>query len=478
MVGTVWALWGPYGPWDCGGRRVWVGTQAWAGAGTGTGTVMPPAGVRSAVGHRDPEKRDAAQCDAGQCDPGAGRRPLTAMASGDVQAWLFPLAVIVMMGISAGILVTGLPMGMAGAGTVALLVLAALLSLIALSDHIRDLRVVVPALVGVGLCGAGLDWQAEGPGFVAGYVSLVGLALRAPRRIAVPAGIPVVAATAAEETYQSPNPATTVLAVLFASGLLFITSAFAAVSVDARRHAEALLAQEAATSAARQRAAALAERSRVARDVHDVLAHSLAALAVQLEATRLTAIGAGAGSKLVGEVTAARRLASVGLVEARHALQMLDEGRTPGADSLPGLVSETAATLGIPVTLLIHGVPRPLDKEAGLTLYRVVQEALTNVAKHAGRGVRVDVRLVWSSNGLAVSVVDRDGDGVGAGLPSSGRGLAGMAERASLIGGRLRAGRAETGFAVRLWLPASPLPASPLPAGPFSAGPFPAERSR
>jgi signal transduction histidine kinase len=392
----------------------------------------------------------AVQC---EVELGQARRSAAAMASGDIQGWLFPLAVVTMLGISAGILVTGLPVGMAGASTVALLVSAAMLSLVALSEHIRDLRVVVPALIGVGLCGAGLDWQAEGPGFVAGYVSLMGLALRTPRRIAVPAGIPVVAATAAEETYQSTNPATTVLAVLFASGMLFITSASAAVSVDARRQAETLLAQEAATSEARQRAAALAERSRVARDLHDVLAHSLAALAVQLEAARLTAISAGVGAKLVGEVTAARRLASVGLVEARHALQMLDEGKSPGLDSLPGLVSETAATLGIPVRLLIHGVPRPLGKEAGLTLYRVVQEALTNVAKHAGRGVRVDVRLIWSSRGVAVSVIDRDGDGAGAGLPSSGRGLAGMAERASLIGGRLRAGHVHGGFAVRLWLP-------------------------
>jgi signal transduction histidine kinase len=89
-----------------------------------------------------------------------------------------------------------------------------------------------------------------------------------------------------------------------------------------------------------------------------------------------------------------------------------------------------------------------------LIVYRVVQEALTNVAKHAGRGVRVTVRLVWASGGVEVSVTDSGGDGVDVGLPSSGFGLTSMAERAALKGGRLRAGHADGGFAVHLWLPA------------------------
>jgi signal transduction histidine kinase len=235
---------------------------------------------------------------------------------------------------------------------------------------------------------------------------------------------------------------------------LFITSAFAAVSLDARQHAEALLAQEAAASEARQRAAALAERSRLARDLHDVLAHSLSALAVQLEATRLTAINMGAGAKLVGEVASARKLTCIGMLDARRALQMLREGETPGPDCLPGLISETAAALGIPITLEVHGIPRALGGDAGLALYRVVQEALTNVAKHAGRGAEVTVRLVWTSGGVEVSIADSGGDGVDAGLPSSGWGLAGMLERATLAGGGLRADRSDDGFAVQLWLPA------------------------
>jgi signal transduction histidine kinase len=373
--------------------------------------------------------------------------------SHDIRSWLFPLAIITMTGVGAGILAAGLPAGTAGVSTVGLLAVAAALSVVALSDRIHDLRLVVPALIGLGLCGAGLDWQADGPGLVAGYVALVGLALRTPRRIALIAGTPVVVVVAAEETYESANPAATGLAVVFAFGFLFITAAFAAVSMDARHHAEALLAQEAATGEARARAAALAERSRLARDLHDVLAHSLSALAVQLEATRLMAITTGAGSRLVHQVASAHKLTCIGMLNARRALEMLRGDETPGPAGLPELVSETAAALGIPITFEVEGVPRRLGPEAGLTLYRVVQEALTNVAKHAGRGARAAVRLVWGPGGVEVSIVDKGGDGVDAGLPSSGFGLTSMAERAALNGGTLYASQSDGGFTVRLRLP-------------------------
>jgi signal transduction histidine kinase len=372
-----------------------------------------------------------------------------------MHAWLSALAVITMAGVGAGVLAAGLPSGAAGPSTVGLLVVTATLSVAALSGRIRDLRVMVAALVGAGLCGAGLDGLADGPGFVAGYVSLMGLGLRTPRRIALIAGIPVVAAIAAEETYDAANPATTSLAVLSASSLLLFTSAFAAVSLDARRQAEALLVQEAATSEARQRAAALAERSRLARDLHDVLAHSLAALAVQLEATRLTAITMGVGARLVGQIATAHKLTCIGTLEAGRALRALRDDTAPGPADLPSLVSETASALGIPITLEIDGIPHTLGSNAGMTLYRVVQEALTNVAKHAGRGARVAVRLVWTSGGVEVSITDSGGDGLDVDLPSSGLGLTGMAERAALSGGRLQAGQSDGGFAVCLRLPVS-----------------------
>jgi signal transduction histidine kinase len=390
-------------------------------------------------------------------DAAASRLPGPVRAGDDFGRWLAPIAVITIFAVGAGILSAGLPPGAAGADSLAMLGLAAALSGAALSPRIRHHpRLTVPALVGVGLCGAGLDWQADGPGFIASYVSLMGLGLRAPRRIAILAGIPVVAAISVEETYQSANPASTLLAVIAACGLLFMMAAFAAVSLDRRQHAEALLAQEAATSQARQAAAALAERSRLARDLHDVMAHNLSALAVQLEAIRLMVITKGAGENIVNQVAAARKLACIGMLESRRVLLLLREGETPDAASLPGLVSEISALLGISVALQSHGVPCPLGPGAGAALYRVVQEALTNVIKHAGRGAEVTVRLVWAPDGVGVSVTDRGGDRVDSGLPSSGSGLSGMAERVSLIGGHLHAGPAGDGFAVHLWMPSCP----------------------
>ncbi|HEY7260323.1 MAG TPA: histidine kinase [Trebonia sp.] len=388
--------------------------------------------------------------------PAVSHLPGPVRASDHFCGWLATIAVVTILAVGAWILSAGLPSGVAGAGSLALLGLAATLSVVALSPRIRHPRLTVPALVGVGLCGAGLDWQVDGPGFIASYVSLMGLGLRVPRRIAILAGIPVVAAISVEETYQSAKPASTVLAVISASGLLFMTAAFAAFSLDRRQHAEALLAEEATTSQARQAAAALAERSRLARDLHDVLAHNLSALAVQLEATRLMVITKGAGENIVDQVAAARRLACIGLLESRRVVLLLREGEVPDAASLPELVSEISALLGIPVALQSHGVPCHLGPGAGAALYRVVQEALTNVVKHAGRGAEVTVRLDWAPDGVEASVTDRGGDGVDSDLPSSGSGLSGMAERVSLIGGHLRAGPAGDGFAVHLWLPSCP----------------------
>jgi signal transduction histidine kinase len=389
--------------------------------------------------------------------PGALARflPIGA-ASREMRSWLSPLILIAITGVGGGILAGGISPGTAWVGTVGLLTVAAALSAVALSERIRDQRVVVPALVGVGLCGAGLEWQAEGPGYVISCVAVVGLALRTPRRVAVLAAVPVVAAVAIADAWESASPAATSVAVLSAFGFLFVISEFAAISLDARHQAEALLAEEAAASEARERAAVLAERSRLARDLHDVLAHSLSVLAVQLEAARLTAITTAAGTNLVGQITQAHKLTCIGVLNARRALAMLRDDEPPGPASLPGLVSETAAALGIPITLEVEGVPCELDPDAGLMLYRVAQEALTNVAKHAGRGARVTVRLAWASGAVEVSVVDHDGDGAGAGLPPSGFGLTSMAERAALKGGRLRAGHSDGGFAVHLSLPARP----------------------
>lgn len=362
-----------------------------------------------------------------------------------------------MVGVGVGVAAEGLPAGRAGAVAVVLLVTASICWGVALSERVRDPRVVVPALVGLGLCGAALDWlQSDGPGFVVGYMALAGLAVRTRKWIAVLAGAPVVIAIAIADGHDAANPTTAVLAVALGAGFLFGTSALIAFSRDAHARAEAMLAQESALGEAHRQMAAMAERSRLARELHDVLAHCLSGLTLQLEGARLLAIASDADTRLVGQISSARKLAQSGLLDARRALQTLREDEIPGPARLPYLVAEAASTLGIPVALKVEGTPRALSSGASLTVYRVVQEALTNVAKHAGHGAQVEVLLIWGPDILEVTIADRGGDGVAAGLLPGGFGLISMAERASLHGGQLTAGPSADGYTVRLRLLLAP----------------------
>jgi signal transduction histidine kinase len=393
---------------------------------------------------------------------GVAAEPAAEARRRDVRSWLAQVGMFTMVGVGIGVAADGLPDGTAGVAAVGLLIAASACWGVALSGRVRDLRVLVPTLIGLGLCGAALDLlQSDGPGFVVGYLALSGLAFRAPRWTAMLAGAPVVIAVAVVDARDSANPATAVLAVALGAGFLFGTSALAAFSRDAHQRAEAMLAREAAIRDARERMATMAERSRLSRELHDVLAHCLSGLALQLEAARMLAIATAAETRLVDQISSARRLAQSGMLDAQRALQTLRQDEIPGPARLPYLAAETAFALGIPVTLQVAGTPQALSPEVSLTVYRAVQEALTNVAKHAGSGAQVDVGLTWGAGSLEVSVVDRGGDGTDAGLVPGGFGLTSMAERASLHGGQLKAGPSEGGFAVQLRLPLSPEAVAP-----------------
>ena len=284
-------------------------------------------------------------------------------------------------------------------------------------------------------------------------MALAGLALRVPRMIALLAAMPVVVAIAISDAHEAVNPASTVLTVAMAAAFLFVTSALAALSRDGQRRAETLLAQEATIREVREQMAAMAERSRLARELHDILAHCLSGLSVQLEGAQLRAAETAADALLANQIACARELARDGMLNARRAVRALRGDELPGPGQLPQLIVSTASALGVPVTVRVVGVPRSLAPEAALTAYRTVQEALTNVAKHAGRGARASIVLSWAAESLDISVADAGGDGtVAAGVPG-GFGLAGMAERAALHGGHLAAGHSGDGFTVRLKLP-------------------------
>jgi signal transduction histidine kinase len=187
--------------------------------------------------------------------------------------------------------------------------------------------------------------------------------------------------------------------------------------------------------------------------MHDVLAHSLSGLVLQLEGARLLAGKDGTPAELSAAVERAHRLARSGLEEARRAIAMLRDEELPGPERLPSLAREFEHDTGVPCETVVSGAERRLRSDARLTLYRVAQEALTNVRKHA-HPQRVELRLSYEPAGARLTVEDFGGNGAGAVGSGEGYGLTGMRERADLLGATLTAGATESGFRVELWVPA------------------------
>ncbi len=226
--------------------------------------------------------------------------------------------------------------------------------------------------------------------------------------------------------------------------------------------------RDAATASARL--AHDAERSRFARELHDVISHQLSAIAVQAGAARLASQqDPGVAVRTVGGI---EDIARQGLIELNRIVgalrrdehEQLDRRPQPRLDDLPDLV-DGARSAGLPVRLEIAGPPRSLPATVELAAYRVVQESLTNALRYA-RSAPTSVALSYLDGGLGV-VVENAAPAVpvtGRGMPAAGerpvnsgtRGLQGLTERAQLLGGTLQAGpRPGGGFSVRAWLPAS-----------------------
>jgi len=223
------------------------------------------------------------------------------------------------------------------------------------------------------------------------------------------------------------------------------------------RQARQRLAQEKHTRAEQQHVAALAERTRIAREIHDILAHSLADLSIQLEvADALLADNADTTGALQ-RVRHAHRLAGEGLDETRRAIHALRSDAPP----LPAALAAMVGTHGNG-SFEMDGPLRALNAAAGLALVRTAQEALVNVRKHAA-GHAVLVHLRYDTDRVCLTVTDREGsapashhaspptpggDGIGGGY-----GLAGMHERLRLVGGSLLAGPVPGGWVVRAEIP-------------------------
>jgi signal transduction histidine kinase len=191
--------------------------------------------------------------------------------------------------------------------------------------------------------------------------------------------------------------------------------------------------------------------------MHDVLAHSLSGLMLQLEGARMLSTQPDANGRLPSALERAHHLARAGLEEARRAIAALRDNDLPGADRLERLAADFENDAQVPTRLEVTGTPRTLDPEASLALYRVAQEALTNARKH-GSPQRVELRIAYEPGGTRLTVGDHGTTGAAAvpdGIPAGGGyGLTGMRERAELLGGRLEARPTSDGFEVELWIPA------------------------
>ncbi|MDG4789112.1 histidine kinase [Micromonospora sp. WMMD1102] len=235
-------------------------------------------------------------------------------------------------------------------------------------------------------------------------------------------------------------------ATLDSSTVVFVATLLLGETVRGRRIRLALLTAERDDAARRQ---VVEERIRIARELHDVTAHTLAVVGVQ----------AGVAAEVLDDdpaqaraaLEAVRRASREALTELRAAVGVLRDGTradgpeppVPGLDRLPALAATTGAVLRQ------DGTPRPLSGAVEATAYRIVQEAVANAVRHADAG-RIEVRLGYRPDGLDLTVCD---DGRGPGGPP-GNGLRGMAERAAGLGGWLRTGPADGGgFQVRGWLP-------------------------
>jgi signal transduction histidine kinase len=238
--------------------------------------------------------------------------------------------------------------------------------------------------------------------------------------------------------------------------------------------ASALVEQYERLRAEQRRADVLDERTRIAREIHDVLAHSLGALGIQIQAAKAVLTDHRDIERAAEALSTAQRMAADGLTETRRAVHALRVDTLPLGDELAAAVETHRQRYQVPVAFETAGAARPLPPDASLALLRAVQEALVNAAKHAP-GEPIAVRLDYGQDDVRLSVVNHlngdqaaVGDPSGARIPGSagGYGLTGMRERLRLLNGTLLAGPRDAEWAVTAELP--------LASGDMTAGSPPA----
>lgn len=233
-------------------------------------------------------------------------------------------------------------------------------------------------------------------------------------------------------------------------GVLFAVAYTMGTATRARGDRIAMLEERARRLAESEAAAAARERERVAREVHDILAHSMSLVIVQAEAGPVVVRTDPDRAEQVFDTIAAT--ARDALAQLRRTLGVLRDGGPeraplPDLEALPALISSTALA-GLRTNLSEYGRRRAIPADLAVTVYRVVQEALTNAVRHA-RATAATVSLNWDEAALNVVVSD-DGQGLGSSPRAGGQGLVGMRERVAAAGGELLAGPGEGGVGFRV----------------------------
>jgi signal transduction histidine kinase len=317
------------------------------------------------------------------------------------------------------------------------------------------------ALVIAAMGGAGvvLAWlQSQGTSELAAGAAVWMALARLPLPLGV--GLGIVTGAALDAVIALSGASTeAILAATLTVALLGLVAYFINQSRAGQERTELLLAQLEDAREEQTRAAAIAERSRIASELHDVLAHSLSGAAIQLQAARKLAEHGDAAPPVRAAIDRAGQLVKDGLEDARQAVGALRGEELPGVAQLDTLVTSFRNDMHLEVSLSVDGSMRSLSAEASLALYRGAQEALTNIARYAP-GATVSVLLRYGTTVTTLSVDDRIAPGAtpraGDGLQGvgGGRGLAGLRERVERVGGTLQAGPTEHGWRVEVGVPA------------------------
>ena len=283
------------------------------------------------------------------------------------------------------------------------------------------------------------------------------------------------------DEYGGLGAALTTFVGLGVVGTITIVAIWALANLQRARVRQLALTRDRAAQALREREqrtalAVAAERARIAREMHDVVAHSLSVIIAQADGGRFVAAQKPEQAvEVLGTIGETGRAALADMRSLLGVLRQEDEtsfGPQPGPEMLSDL-AERVRTAGLPVDLHIEGPLEDLPHALGMSLFRLVQESLTNVLKHAGAGATVAVRITRTAEQLTVEVID-DGQGTDPESDGQGHGLTGMRERMSVLGGTLQAGPLPSrGYRVRavVPLPGAAHPALPSPAFPSAVDP-------